>query len=103
MTELILLLLLAGAVWFVADGLKARELAYMAARKACIDAGVQFLDDTVSQSGLRLMRSQNGRLILERRFDFEFSPTGDEREQGFVRLAGDRVQEVRLAKLWLVE
>ncbi len=102
MTELFVLLLLGAAVWFVSDSLKAREAAHAAARKACEEAGVQFLDDTVSQSGMRLARNAEGRVIFERHFRFEFSPTGDDRQQGRVRLLGSRVQEVNLARLWLV-
>lgn len=103
MSELTVLALLGLGVWFIADSLKAREIAHHAARKACEAGGVQFLDDTVSQSGLRLTRNADGRLSIERRFSFEFSPTGDEREQGIVRLLSHRVQEVRLAQLWLVD
>ena len=95
-------LLLALAVWFVSDSLKAREAAHEAARKACTEAGVQFLDDTVSQSGMRFARDAQGRAVLERHFRFEFSPTGEDRQQGRVRLLGNRVQEVNLARLWLV-
>lgn len=102
MTELMLLALVGLAIWFVSDSLKAREVAHHAARKACEAEGVQFLDDTVSQSKLRLSRDADGQVKIERRFSFEFSPTGDSREQGFVRLLSNRVQEVRLASLWLV-
>ena len=102
MAELFVLLLLALAVWFVSDSLKAREAAHAAARRACEEAGVQFLDDTVSQSGMRLTRNADGRVTFERYFRFEFSPTGDDRQQGRVRLLGGRVQEVNLARLWLV-
>lgn len=103
MTELIVLLLLGAAIWFFSDGLKARETAYAAARRACEQAGVQFLDDTVSQSGMRLARDGEGHATLERLFRFEFSTTGDDRQQGRVRLLGGRVQEVNLARLWLVD
>lgn len=102
MVELLALLLLALAIWFVSDSLKAREAAHAAARKACEEAGVQFLDDTVSQSSLRLARDAEGRAVLERHFRFEFTPTGDDRQQGRVRLLGTQVQEVNLARLWLV-
>jgi hypothetical protein len=102
MLELLLLLLMAGMIWFVSDSLKAREAAHVAAHRACKEAGVQFLDDTVSQSGLRFARDSDGHAVLERLYRFEFSPTGNEREQGRVRLLGNRVQEVNLAKLWQV-
>lgn len=103
MTELIALLLLGAAAWFVLAGLQARETAYAAARRACEEAGVQFLDDTVGQSGLRLARDAEGRAVFERQFRFEFSTTGDDRQQGRVRLLGGRLQDVKLAHLWLVE
>lgn len=102
MLELAIFLLLALLVWFISDSLKAREAAHAAARKACAEEGVQFLDDTVSQSGIRIARDAEGRAVLERHFRFEFSPTGDDRQQGRVRLLGNRVQEVNLARLWLV-
>jgi hypothetical protein len=102
LVELFVFLLLALCIWFVSDSLKAREAAHAAARQACKEAGVQFLDDTVSQSGMRIARDAEGRAVLERYFRFEFSPTGDDRQQGRVRLLGNRVQEVNLARLWLV-
>lgn len=102
MAELFALLILALVIWFVWDSLKAREAAHAAARKACEEAGVQFLDDTVSQSGIRLARDAEGRVVMERQFRFEFTPSGDDRQQGRVRLLGGRVQEVNLARLWLV-
>lgn len=102
MAELIALLLLGLFIWFISDSMKAREAAYAAARKACQEAGVQFLDDTVSQVSMRIGRDGDGSAALERYFHFEFSPTGDDRQQGRVRLLGNRVQEVNLARLWLV-
>lgn len=103
MIELLVFLLLALAVWFVSDSLKAREAAHAAARRACEEAGVQFLDDTVSQRVLRLTRDDEGRVALERHYSFEFSTTGDDRQRGRVRLVGERVRDVNLARLWLVE
>lgn len=103
MTEIIVILLLAAVLWFVADSLKAREAAHVAARKACEEANVQFLDDTVSQMRLKLTRDNEGRVVLERWFRFEFSPSGDDRQQGTVRLQSNRVQEINLKRLWLVQ
>lgn len=103
MTEAIVIALLVLALWFIADSLKAREAAHAAARKACEEAGVQFLDDTVSQTKLKLARDGEGRAVLERWFRFEFSPSGDDRQQGTVRLKSNRVQEINLNRLWLVQ
>ena len=103
MTEIFVILLLAAVLWFVADSLKAREAAHQAARNACEAAGVQLLDDTVSQIRLKLARDHEGRAVLERWFRFEFSPSGDDRQQGIVRLQANRVQEINLNRLWLVQ
>lgn len=103
MTEIIVLLLLASVLWFIADSLKAREAAHAAARKACEEAGVQFLDDTVSQMRLKLARDNQGRAVVERWFRFEFSDSGDDRQQGTVRLKSNRVLEINLNRLWLVQ
>lgn len=103
MSEILFFLLLAAVLWFVADSLKAREAAHAAARDACNKAGVQFLDDTVSQTKLRLTRDHAGRAVLERWFRFEFSASGDDRQPGMVRLRANRVQEINLNRLWLVE
>jgi hypothetical protein len=90
-------------LWFIADSLKAREAAHAAARKACEEAGVQFLDDTVSQMRLKLARDNQGRAVVERWFRFEFSDSGDDRQQGTVRLKSNRVLEINLNRLWLVQ
>jgi hypothetical protein len=103
LTEIIVILLLAGVLWFIADSLKAREAAHAAARKACEEAGVQFLDDTVSQMRLKLARDNEGRAVVERWFRFEFSDSGDDRQQGTVRLKSNRVLEINLNRLWLVQ
>jgi hypothetical protein len=103
LTEIIVIALLAFVLWFIADSLKAREAAHAAARRACEEAGVQFLDDTVSQLKIKLARDSEGRAVLERWFRFEFSPSGDDRQQGTVRLKSNRVQEINLGRLWVVQ
>ncbi len=102
MTEVIVITLLLLVLWFIADSLKAREAAHAAARKACEEAGVQFLDDTVSQIKLGVTRDHEGKVVLERWFRFEFSPAGDDRQQGTIRLKSNRVREINLDRLWLV-
>lgn len=89
--ELLGLFLLAGGAWFWLDTLKARDGGIAAARAACNSEGLQLLDDTVSLSGLRLARNEDGRLLLRRVYDFEYSDTGDNRCRGSVVLLGQRV------------
>lgn len=89
--ELLGLILLAGGAWLWLDGLKARDAGIAAARAACNGEGLQLLDDTVSLASLRLARSDDGRLMLRRAYDFEYSDTGDNRRRGSVVLLGHRV------------
>lgn len=77
--------------WFWLDGLRARDAAVVAARKACASDGLQFLDDTVSLSSLRPTRNEDGTLMLRRVYSFEYSDTGDNRRPGSVVMLGHRV------------
>lgn len=85
------LVVLAMAGWLWLDGLKARDAAIAAARKACLADGLQLLDDTVSIASLKPARDEDGQLRLRRVYDFEFSETGDNRRRGSVVLLGQRV------------
>ena len=82
-------LLLLAWLWF--DSLKAREAAVDAARTACEGEGLLFLDDTVGIASLKLARDGEGRLKLQRAYDFEYSDTGNNRIHGSVVMLGHRV------------
>ena len=98
-----LLLLMAAAAglsatykaWQVA--LDAREEANRIARETCSRAVVQFLDDTVAFSGFRLRRDSQGHRRLLRTYTFDYTNDGFERSQGFIVLAGKRLEAVGLA------
>ena len=94
--SLLLLLLLAalGLFWF--DSLSALEVARAKGKRVCNDANVQFLDDTVANIGLALVRDQSGRRVLRRTYRFEFSETGDSRLEGRMVMLGRRVESVTL-------
>jgi hypothetical protein len=94
--SLLLLLLLAALGWFWFDSLHALEIARKAGRRACDDAHVQFLDDTVAGIGLELARGKSGRRVLRRTYRFEFSETGNTRLEGRLILLGDRVESVTM-------
>ncbi len=91
LAELAVVLLLGGLVWFWFDSLKAREDGIDAARRACLRAAVQFLDETVVGHGLRLARDERGHVVLRRAFEFEYSVRGDDRHTGSVVLEGREV------------
>lgn len=94
--EALALALLAAAAWLWIDSLRARERAVRAGRAACERHGLQFLDDTVSISALRLARDDEGRLRVARTYTFEFSDTGNNRLRGTVLMRGTELQDLQL-------
>jgi hypothetical protein len=90
------LVLLAGLGWFWLDSLKARDAAIQAARKACAAENLQLLDDTVSIASLKPARDDDGRLMLQRVYTFEYSDTGDNRRRGSVVLIGYSVSMINI-------
>jgi hypothetical protein len=107
MTEDPILLVLAAGV--LAGGYKiwqtsldAREAANRIAKDTCSRAVVQFLDGTVAFAGFRLTRhAKAGRRLLGTRllrtYTFDYTSDGFERAQGFVVLAGLKLEAVGLA------
>jgi hypothetical protein len=99
--DLLLLVLAASAlsiaykVWQVS--LDAREAANRIARETCSRAVVQFLDDTVAFAGFRIRRDAQGKRRLLRTYTFDYTNDGFERAQGFIVLAGRRLEAVGLA------
>jgi len=72
-------------------GRAAAERAEALGRDACRAAGVQWLDQTVHASGLRLQRGEDGWLGFERTFRFEYSHDGSDRHVGRMVLRGRRL------------
>lgn len=91
LAEVLGLLALCAGVWLWLDSIKVREVGVGAARHACRQEGVQLLDDTVVFRSLRLARDGDGRLKLQRVYDFEYSSTGNNRFRGSVMLLGQEV------------
>ena len=89
--ELTCLVVLGALAWLWFDSLKAREAAISEARAACKSEGLLLLDATVSIASLRLGRDDEGRLRLQRAYDFEYSDTGNNRLKGSIVLLGHRV------------
>ncbi len=91
------LFLVAVVGWYWLDSVKTRDVAMSACRRACDSEGLQFLDDTVSVSGLKLERDDDGVLRLRRVYDFEYSDTGNDRHPGSVVMLGQRVLLLHVA------
>ena len=89
--------LLAGGYRLWQSSLDAREAANRIAKDTCSRAVVQFLDGTVAFAGFRLARDPAGRRRLLRTYTFDYTHDGFERAQGFIVLAGLRLEAVGLA------
>lgn len=86
-TLLLLLILFAvAAVWLTLS--RARDKAVQEARARCQQYGLQLLDETVGLSGIRFRRVE-GRLTAERRYSFDVSVDGNDREAGHLWMLGN--------------
>jgi len=94
--SLLFLVLLAVLGWFWYDSMHTLEIARSAGRRACKEANVQFLDDTVARIALALVRDHSGRRVLRRTYRFEFSETGDSRLEGRLSVLGRNVEMVEM-------
>ena len=90
-----IILVLAG-VFLWLDSLRARERAVQAGRAACKRYDLQFLDETVSFTRLRLARGEDGNLKIKRTYTFEFSDTGNNRRHGAIVMLGGEIQDLHL-------
>ena len=93
-TAAILVILLAALLWV--DSLRARERAVQAGRSACERYELQFLDDTVSFTRMRLGRDEDGQLKIARTYTFEFSDTGNNRRHGAIVMLGGELQDLHM-------
>ena len=84
----------AALLFWRAQGLRERVL--QAARLRCQREQLQLLDEAVSLRGLWLRRDEQGQLRWWRRWLFEFSATGDERNGMIFKLLIGLVVAIRL-------
>ena len=68
--------LMAAAVFLWLDSLRARERAVKAGRAACERYALQFLDETVSFTRMRLRRDAEGQLRIARTYTLSFRTPG---------------------------
>ena len=94
--ELVSIALLAALAWLWYDSVQVREVAVRAAKQACIATGFQLLDETVSIAKLRTARDDDGRLLLQRTYFFEYSDTGDNRRPGSIVMLGPQVAAMNI-------
>lgn len=90
-TLLLTMACIAAAFFWWSSARAAAERATEAGRDACRAAGVQWLDETVHATGVRLHRGSDGWLGVERTFRFEYSEDGGDRHVGRLVLRGKRL------------
>ena len=96
MWEAATILLFVAGVFLWLDSLRARERAVQAGKSACQRYDLQFLDETVSFSRLRLARDEEGQLKIARTYTFEFSDTGNNRRHGAIVMLGGEMRDLQL-------
>ena len=96
MASILIILFLALIAWFWLNSIRAQEIAMQASAQACQQIEVQFLDQTASLKKIRIIRNENGRMIFERIYSFDFSRDRDSRTQGLVTIVGQKVTQVLL-------
>lgn len=94
--EILSLLLLGGIVWFWTDGMKTRDIAVRKVKEACAAENMQLLDETIATTKIRFVRDDDGRLVLQRIYAFEYSDTGSNRRPGSIIMRGQEVLFVNL-------
>lgn len=88
---LFVMILVALAFFYWSASRAAAERAEQLGRAACQAGGVQWLDQSVHASGIRVRRGEDGRLGLERSFRFEYSSDGSDRYVGRMVLRGTQL------------
>ncbi|GFZ94121.1 DUF3301 domain-containing protein [Dyella caseinilytica] len=98
-TLLLLIILLGlGGTWLTLS--RARDRAIQEARTRCQQYGLQLLDETVGLSGVRWRRIGERR-VVERRYSFEVSIDGNDREAGHLWMIGNTLTALVLPTIEL--
>lgn len=87
-------LALLAVLWW--KGMGSKEIARRAGARACHEAGVQFLDDSVALHKLRVRRGPGGATGLYRMYSFEFTCDGELRRYGYIHMFGNHLQKLEL-------
>jgi len=101
MWELWVLLALPAFAWFWYDSLRARERAVAVGRSACERDRLQFLDDTVECVRIRAARDEQGSMVLQRTYRFEFSDDGNNRRTASIVMLGAQVESLTMEPFFL--
>ncbi len=100
----IILLALLGFIlhyWWQSGEYKGRALRL--ASQHCQQLGLQLLDQSMVIKGYWPMRLQSGSLVIRRRYNFEFTSTGQQRYCGKLVLLGFKLESIELETYQLPE
>lgn len=96
-TELLILLVLVGAIFYWIDTIRTKEIATQHGKKRCEKLAVTFLDQTVEIKKVRLKRNPRGTLSFKREYGFEFSSDGVRRFDGEIVMLGKILESLSMS------
>lgn len=97
-TEVLIFALFGCGFLYWVSAIRCKDRAILAARRECRLHDVQLLDHTVYQVWISLSRDDAGIWRIWRRYKFDYSIDGTERESGELILLGRQVVGVWLSK-----
>jgi hypothetical protein len=80
--------------WWQSDKIKSQALGFVTGY--CKNQNLQLLDQTMVLKGVWPVRDETGSLGIRRRYSFEFTSTGEARNQGTIVLLGSIVKSLDL-------
>ena len=84
-------MILALLIWFWLESMKVNEIARFMGAKKCQENNVQFLDDTVHISSVRIGKNSYGQINLLRKYEFEFTNSELHRYSGELSMLGKQL------------
>lgn len=90
LSSVMVLIAVSFVIWFWQDTSRTKELAIAAAKNACQQHQLQFLDGSVSHQSIRLQRGNDAKRHITRTYRFEFY-NGDARLSGKICIANNKV------------
>ena len=88
MNEVFWVLVFGFAVYFLWHNAQFKSIARDYARQHCKSLGVQLLDDGIVIRGFKPMLNTSGRFVVKRKYQFEFTSTGEHRYHGILEMEG---------------
>jgi len=86
-----MIMILAVFIWFWLESMKVNEIARSIGARKCAENNVQFLDDTVHLTSIKLGKNSYGQLKIVRNYSFEFTNSELHRYDGKLSLAGKQL------------